>query len=115
MALNKKNTSENVSVKVDDFVLQGVLKTLEKAPSGTSSTKNEFTIHAHQWRGTMTELNSNLIKAHNKNDVSNLPGSPSALRIVINRIANRLRTRGVSVKFGRTNDRTRTRFVKFTR
>jgi len=87
---------------VDNVVLEGVLKSLEDNQKS-------------QWQGTMTELNSTLNKIFNRNQtkINNLPRSPSALRVVINRITNRLRARGVSVKFGRTNDRTRTRYVKF--
>jgi len=92
MALNSKTNS------VDDVVLQGVMKVVSS--DGSS------------WRGTMTELNSNLNKVLKTNS---LPGSPSALRVVLNRITNRLRSRGVSIRFGRTTDRMRTRFVRFVR
>lgn len=97
MTLNSKTNA------VDNLVLQGILSVI----GGPNN----------QWRGTMTELTSSLIRVYNRSRTSsnNLPGSPSALRVVINRIANRLRTRGVSVRFGRTNDRTRTRFVRFAR
>lgn len=96
MALNSKINS------VDNIVLESILNTLEGA-------------NLHKWQGTMSELKLKLFLGLTKSKRSNLPGSPSALRVVINRIVNRLRTRGVSVKFGRTNDRTRTRFVKFAR
>lgn len=97
MVLNSKTNS------VDNVVLQGVLKALES--NATS----------RQWHGTMTELHAILKKSCNKNQNKDnlLPGSPSALRVAVNRVTNRLRRRGVSVKFGRANDRTRTRFVKF--
>ena len=97
MTLNSKTNL------VDNVVLEGIVKSVKD---------NTVT---NQWRGTMTELDSTLVKTFDKNraKINNLPGSPSALRVVLNRIANRLRTRGISVKFGRTNDPTRTRFVKF--
>lgn len=100
-------TSNSKLNSVDNVVLNGILTALKTSGNTTNS----------QWRGTMTELNSVLTGVYNKNktNTSNLPGSPSALRVVVNRIANRLRTRGVSVRFGRTNDRTRTRFVRFVR
>lgn len=85
---------------VDNLVLESILSHLEDAES-------------HKWQGTMSELKLELSADLSRSKKNNLPGSPSALRVVINRIANRLRTRGVSVKFGRTNDRTRTRFVRF--
>lgn len=84
MTLNSKTNT------VDNDVLNSVLDLVSKV---------------HLWRGTMSDLGSSL-------KTKNLPKSPSALRTVINRIVNRLRTRGVSVKFGRTNDRMRTRFVR---
>ena len=87
-----KNTTE---INIDDVVLTGVLKILDKN---------------NQYFGTMTDLSLDLIKSLGKTAV--LPRSPSALRIVLNRVVNRLRSRGVSVKFGRTNDHNRTRFVK---
>ena len=97
MTLNSKTNL------VDNVVLEGIVKSVKDNTA------------TNQWRGTMTELDSTLVKTFDKNraKINNLPGSPSALRVVLNRIANRLRTRGISVKFGRTNDRTRTRFVKF--
>lgn len=85
---------------VDNLVLSGVLKVLNKDNSS--------------WIGTMTELNSVLARTVG-NQSKSLPGSPSALRVVLNRIVNRLRSRKVSVKFARTTDHTRTRYVTFNR
>jgi len=95
MALNSK------TISVDDLVLQGIVNTLEDS---------DFS-----WSGTMTELSSELGRSFNRNKSkrSVLPGSPSALRVVINRITNRLRSRGISVRFKRSPDHTRTRFVTF--
>jgi uncharacterized protein len=62
------------------------------------------------WTGTMTYLGKELSK-----NSTVLPGSPSALRVVLNRVVNRLRTRGISVKFIRTPDKMRTRQVRFSR
>lgn len=67
------------------------------------------------WVGTMTNLMSALNRVSSKRQRLILPKSPSALRLVINRVANRLRSRGIGVKFGRTPDHARTRFVKFSR
>jgi len=88
----KKNSKDNV----ENTILQGVLKVLDT---------NKV------WTGTMTDLNNKLVR--NLGKKTTLPRSPSALRIVLNRVVNRLRNRGISVKFGRTTDHTRTRYVRF--
>jgi hypothetical protein len=67
-----------------------------------------------KWSGTMTNLMTALNKVSSKRQREILPGSPSALRVVLNRVANRLRSRGIGVKFNRTTDHTRTRYVRFT-
>jgi hypothetical protein len=66
------------------------------------------------WKGTMTNLTTALNRVLSQRQRTLLPGSPGALRVVINRIANRLRNRGIGVRFGRTTDHTRTRYVRFT-
>jgi len=81
---------------IDDSILNGILSFLNKK---------------RIWKGTMTSLNSKLIRTLGNNVI--LPGSPSALRVALNRIVNRLRCRGVSVKFNRANNRIRTRYVRF--
>lgn len=85
--------------KVDSVVLDGVLSMLR--------SKNNV------WLGTMTSLHKDLVTVIGNKKV--LPASPSSLRVLLNRIVNRLRTRGISVKFGRASDYTRTRYVKFAR
>jgi len=92
-----KNSSIETELSVDDIVVNGIKQTFMNKPSGS-------------WMGTMTELQSILNKSMGE---SNLPGSPSALRVVLNRTVNRLRSRGISVKFARTTDSARTRYVKF--
>lgn len=67
-----------------------------------------------KWTGTMTNLMSAINRVSSKRQREILPGSPSALRVVINRVANRLRNRGIGVRFGRTTDHARTRYVRFT-
>jgi hypothetical protein len=67
-----------------------------------------------RWTGTMTNLMTALNRVSSKRQREILPGSPSALRVVINRVANRLRNRGIGVKFSRTTDHARTRYVRFT-
>lgn len=65
------------------------------------------------WKGTMSELSAALNRVLSKRQRTLLPRSPSALRVVLNRVANRIRNRGISVRFGRTTDHIRTRFVRF--
>lgn len=67
------------------------------------------------WTGTMSRLMTALNKVSSRNQREILPGSPGALRVVINRVANRLRNRGIGVRFARTTDHARTRYVRFTR
>lgn len=68
------------------------------------------------WLGTMTNLIAAIHEVKlNAEEKRVMPKSPSALRVVVNRVVNRLRSRGISVKFGRTTDHTRTRFVRFAR
>lgn len=96
MTSNSKENSAKIST--DNAVLNGVLMMVDN----------------DNWLGTMTDLNSVLVKVLGKKNSKMLPGSPGALRVVLNRIVNRLRSRGVSVRFGRTSDHTRTRYVKFS-
>ena len=93
----KGNNKMTRNSKTNDMVIEGVL--------GVINGKN--------WSGTMTQLNSSLSKVLGRTQSKALPGSPSALRMVLNRVVNRLRARGISVRFARTNDHTRTRYVRF--
>lgn len=95
-------TSNSKTNSVDDMVFNGVMAVLNKHSQST-------------WVGTMTDLNAAMTKAIGKRQAASLPGSPSALRVVLNRVLNRLRHRKVGVKFARTTDHSRTRYVKFTR
>jgi len=76
------------------------------------------TIVSHQsgsrWTGTMTNLMTALNRVSSRRQREILPGSPGALRVVINKVANRLRNRGIGVRFHRTTDHARTRYVRFT-
>ncbi len=85
---------------VDNVIFRGVNSIVERQSRGT-------------WLGTMSELNTALNRVLSKKQRTLLPGSPGALRVVINRVANRLRNRGIGVRFGRTTDHSRTRFVRF--
>jgi hypothetical protein len=89
----------NTNNEINEIIFNGILSMLEK--------QSEY-----NWIGTMTNLSTDLNRILNKKQRALMPGSPSALRIVINKVINRLRNRGVSIKFGRTNS---TRFVSFSR
>lgn len=105
MAYNSNNKSArksnsvvaNKSINTDEIIINGVMQMAQRG--GT-------------WSGTMTSLQRELSREVGANRKS-LPGSPSALRVALNRVVNRLRNRRVSVKFIRANDRARTRTVKF--
>lgn len=86
---------------VEEIVLRGVISMMER---------NETV-----WIGTMTNLTSALNRVLSRRQRDLLPNSPSALRVVINRVVNRLRNRGIGVKFGRSTDHSRTRYVRFAR
>lgn len=94
---SKTNVRKNVA---EEIVSRGVSSIMERRSV---------------WVGTMTELNSALNRVLSKKQRSLLPGSPSALRVIVNRVVNRIRNRGIGVRFGRTTDHVRTRFVRFAR
>lgn len=100
MALNSKTNGRRITAtnNVDDIVFRSVSSIVERQDV---------------WMGTMTELSAAINRVASKRQRTILPGSPSALRIVINRVINRLRNRGVSVKFIRSSDHGRTRLVRF--
>jgi hypothetical protein len=104
MPSKSKSTTRRVITQpnIDDVVLGGILTVLVR-----SNTRN--------WLGTMTELQAALVRVLGKKRSAVLPGSPGALRTVVNRVVNRLRSRGVGVRFTRTTDHARTRFVRFSR
>lgn len=93
MATNRTNI-------VDGVIFRGINSIVGRQAEGT-------------WIGTMSELNTALNRVLSKKQRTLLPGSPGALRVVINRVTNRLRNRGIGVRFGRTTDHSRTRFVRF--
>jgi hypothetical protein len=99
MASNSKRTTRKstpTQTSREDVILNGVLAVLDKKTT---------------WIGTMTDLQTDLVRVLGKK--TTLPRSPSALRVVLNRVVNRLRIRGVSVRFSRSTDHSRTRYVKF--
>ena len=95
---NRKNTSKT---SVDSMILDGIISVVVRS-------------NKDAWIGTMTDLNSALVRVLGRKKSEVLPKSPSSLRVVLNRIANRLRSRSVGVRFVRSPDHSRTRYVKFT-
>lgn len=95
----RRNTVLN---EVDNIIFRGITSVVERQSKEI-------------WVGTMSELSTALTRVLSRKQRTLLPGSPGALRVVINRVVNRIRNRGIGVRFGRTTDHARTRFVKFTR
>lgn len=100
MASNSKTNTRRIPVtsSIDDTVMTSILTV----------------VGSKAWMGTMTELKTALSRVLGRRR-SVLPGSPGALRVVINRVVNRLRNRRISVRFLRTTDHARTRLVRFAR
>ena len=96
----RRRTTEN---NVESIVFNGVVSVVKGMRKGTA------------WTGTMTDLTTALVSTLGRKNSAMLPGSPSALRVVLNRVVSRLRNNKVSVKFGRTTDHNRTRYVRFSR
>lgn len=90
------------SNEIDEVVFRGITSVMERQSVSI-------------WTGTMTNLTTALNRVLSRRQRTLLPGSPGALRVVINRVVNRLRNRGISVRFGRTPDHIRTRYVRFAR
>lgn len=100
---SKTITRRNAAVnEVDNIIYRGIYAIVNAEGNGGL------------WKGTMSELKTALNRVSSKRQRTILPGSPGALRIVINRVVNRLRNRGIGVRFGRATDHARTRFVRFT-
>ncbi len=66
------------------------------------------------WTGTMTELDLALVNLMHGSTPTNWPGSPSALRVALNRVVKRIRGAGISVRFSRSTDHSRSRLVEFS-
>lgn len=96
MRINSKTIDRRNAV--NDIVVRGI---------------NSIVDNNGDWIGTMTDLTVALNRVLSQRQRTMLPGSPGALRTVINEVANRLRSRGIGVRFGRTTDHTRTRYVRF--
>lgn len=77
-----------------------------------NSVKKIVSRRSTPWVGTMTDLNSAVARLQVNKEV--LVSSPSALRVVLNRVVNRLRNAGISVRFLRSTDKARNRLVKFS-
>jgi hypothetical protein len=95
MNINSKSNA------IDQMIINGITSIM----SGQSGSN---------WSGTMTNLTTALNRVLSKRQRTLLPGSPAALRVVVNRVANKLRNRSIGVRFSRTTDHARTRYVRFT-
>jgi len=94
------NKEEMMQVEVENTLVKSVISMLEKRST--------------PWVGTMTDLNGIVVRKVGKTGVpSSWPRSPSALRVVLNRVVNRIRNAGVSVRFVRSSDHERNRLVVF--
>lgn len=96
MRINSKTIERRNAV--NDMVVRGINTIVERNGN---------------WIGTMTDLTTALNRVLSQRQRTLLPGSPGALRTVLNEVANRLRSRGIGVRFGRTTDHSRTRYVRF--
>lgn len=96
MASNRGNNTE---IENTEILFTSVLRLISR--------------RATPWVGTMTELDSAIRRIQRNNSLV-IASSPSALRIVLNRVINRLRNAGVSVRFSRSPDKARNRLVKFS-
>jgi hypothetical protein len=97
MVSNSNNKTTNSSDMVSDVLVTSIKKiaTSRKSP----------------WVGTLSELGSVLETKVASPEV--LPASPSALRVSLNKVVNRLRSAGVTIRFSRSTSHDRTRLVKF--
>jgi len=94
--------TKTVTTNVSDAIVSGVISVVKDHSDS-------------EWVGTMTALNAALVKEMGRKNVpATWPGSPSALRVAINKVVNRIRNKGVSVRFVRTPDHMRTRLVVFS-
>lgn len=93
-------SQNNVQLNSDDVVVDGVLSVLDSQKSNI-------------WVGTMTQLGNAVERLLSTQEKNQLPKSPISLRIALNRVVNRLRSRGIGVQFGRSADHFSQRVVQF--
>lgn len=94
------------TVETEDLVVNTLQKALIN--DGLLNGKSKST-----WVGTMTELHSAMMRVAGRKNSRQLPQSASSLRVVLNRVINRVRCRGITVNFSRSTDYNRTRLVTF--
>jgi hypothetical protein len=80
---------------VDDMVLNAVVSYL----SNVSEVKN-----------TITNITKAMISNMPNKERKMFPTHPATVRVILNRITNRLRSRGITIQFSRGSDSMRTRF-----
>lgn len=91
---------KSVKNNVSELIVSGVISILNRRTSKS-------------WTGTMTQLDETLHRTLRGKADDVLPGSPSALRIAINKTVRKLSKNNIKVKFSRATDRNRTRYVEF--
>lgn len=95
----RTNTRTVAVVSVDDVVLNSVVANVRRNGS---------------WSGSMSELVVRVRRDYgNVRQVQGWPQNARGMRAVVDRLARRLRTAGIKVRFGRTTDHARKRFVEF--
>lgn len=95
----RKQSKSTVDQAVATTIATRIVSLLNRRENGT-------------WKGTMTDLNR--VITAGRTPIEEWPGSPGALRRVINYIRPALVRAGVRMNFSRTPDRIRTRLVTFT-
>lgn len=93
------NREETMRIEAENTLVNSVISMLKRRST--------------PWTGTITELNSIIVKSVGKNVREVWPRSPSALRVMLNKVVNRIRNAGVSIRFTRSADHNRTRLVSF--
>lgn len=100
MTFNSNNTATELDVNSE--IVNTVASLIENSKNGS-------------WSGTMTEFRKILSRGMKKAQRNELPGSPSALRVALNKVVRRIsRNEKITTSFTRTSDRSRTRLVVFT-
>jgi len=94
------NSRTNNAKTVSNLVVNGIVRLVSRRST--------------PWVGTMTQLNNALTASLGNSVPAFWPGSASVLRVVLNRVVRRVRAEGISVRFTRTSDNTRTRLVEFS-
>jgi hypothetical protein len=105
--INRKNIRQSRSIATRFVADQELVRNVQSRIVALLNRRNGI------WNGTMTELNQAITAGLRRATPTNWPKTPSVLRRVINVVVPSLRKTGVRVRFGRTTDHSRKRFVSF--